>query len=634
MTRRQPLAVRAAGVVAIFAAIAANVVLSASCTFHGPPGVPSAPAPNELFEGCFEGQAVIPDSGGSVVLALEPEPGPDPNDPLDFALRGCVELQVSGLDEVLPVTGLVFEDEEERAAFSGMSNSGRRVGFEAVRSPAGDLAAESLALIGTSPLFEVEETTPCSTTVDELCAAALAGAAAPGSGSAAATSDVSGLGTAAAASGVPVDDRFFGTFCQTAPRTFCKDVDWAPDPCAEVDSMAVHLDHVLTSRGSKLVGTGAFRLDDVRAPLTVAGAVTARGRARFTAVVPGLGREGGEARISADGEVLVVDALGRSLTLTKNACGNRAPEVSLNLVGGPEFPFRRAITMGAAIDDEDDAFPPDRIQFVSDRQGPIAGHRANGNRTITTTRLLPGRHRVSVRVIDSGGLAATDAVDLTVTNRPPRASIRQPADGAEVPATVPVLLRGAADDPEEGALPPGRLRWEVERVAGGGFALLASGDRAEVTFDPPGGPVRVRLRATDSAGAERVAEHHLTVRPFTGNAPPQVAIERPVLPPGRDFALVAVAGEPIWWEATASDLEDAPDDLDLRWTFAALDGGGRPDPAPTVPNPPPVTGERVAEVTFGNIGNVAYRGTFSATDTAGATASGSVDIFVLAAPVD
>lgn len=158
--------------------------------------------------------------------------------------------------------------------------------------------------------------------------------------------------------------------------------------------------------------------------------------------------------------------------------------------------------------------------------------------------------------------------------------------------------------------------------------------RATAVFDEPGGPVRVRLRATDSAGAEDVAEHRLTVRPFSGNAPPQVVIERPVLPPGRDFALIAVAGEPVRWEASASDLEDPPEDLALRWEFIALTAGDRPDPSPTVPNPPPVVGELATTVVFGNVGNVAYRGRFSATDSEGETASANVDIFVLAVPVE
>lgn len=431
----------------------------------------------------------------------------------------------------------------------------------------------------------------------------------------------------------PVDDRFFGTFCQSGKKKFCKDVRWAPDPCAEVEGMAIHLDHVLTRNGSQLVGGGAFRLDGERALVTVAGAVTAPRTARFAADVPGLGRERGDAWISTDGRKLTVNALGRSLVLSKSLCGNRAPRVSLNLVGGPEFPFRRSITLGAAIDDEDEEFPADRIQFVSDRQGPIAGHRANGNRTLHTTRLVPGRHEVTVRVIDSGGLTARDSVELTVVNRPPVARIDQPDDGAPVPATVPVFLRGIAHDPEEGVLPAGRLRWEAERAPGAGFTPVGGGPRASVTFDQTG-PARVRLTATDSAGERHTAEHRLTVRPFSGNAPPQVTIEQPeMLLPGGEFAIITTAGVPVRWEASAADLEDAPQDLDLRWGFAALDASGRPDPNPRVPNPPAVTGELVTEVTFANVGNVAYRGTFTARDSAGAESSASVDVFVLAEPV-
>lgn len=78
--------------------------------------------------------------------------------------------------------------------------------------------------------------------------------AAPGWAQPATTLDVTGaaeLEVLAPELRGPIDDRFFGTFCQTVGKRFCKDVDWAPDPCAEVDSMAIHLDHVLTATGGR-----------------------------------------------------------------------------------------------------------------------------------------------------------------------------------------------------------------------------------------------------------------------------------------------------------------------------------------------------------------------------------------------
>lgn len=105
-----------------------------------------------------------------------------------------------------------------------------------------------------------------------------------------------------------------------------------------------------------------------------------------------------------------------------------------------------------------------------------------------------------------------------------------------------------------------------------------------------------------------------------------------LLPDG-EFAIITTAGVPVSWEASAADLEDPLEDLDLRWEFVALAASGRPDPNPRVPNPAPVRGELATEVTFANVGNVAYRGTFTARDTAGAESSASVDVFVLAEPV-
>jgi hypothetical protein len=81
--------------------------------------------------------------------------------------------------------------------------------------------------------------------------------------------------------------------------------------------------------------------------------------------------------------------------------------------------------------------------------------------------------------------------------------------------------------------------------------------------------------------------------------------------------------------ATAFDPEDAPTDLQLRWTFIALTGlDGQPDPAPATPNPAPVIGSFTADLTFPVTGDVFYRVVFEATDSAGQTATDSIQIVV------
>jgi hypothetical protein len=445
----------------------------------------------------------------------------------------------------------------------------------------------------------------------------------------------------------PIDTHFFGTFCQPSPKEFCKSVFLLPDPCVTLRDMRVSLNHFSTPTGGLLSGSGRFVLDGEQGVLAVAGTVIAaqgefvvRGIhikgsvARFAASAPGLGERKGDATLSPDGLQLEAFVEGRRLKLRKDACGNRAPVVTLSVPFGPTFPFGQSVMLGGQIDDEDTYFPVERLVFTSDRQGLLTGTRTAGGRTLITTSLQTGNHHITFFATDSGGLTGQGSADISVVNRPPETPhIFLPVAGATLVAEAPVLLQGSALDPDEGLLQGGALTWSAQLEPGGVFVSLGAGNEVGTEFAAPADPVIIRLTARDVSGQQSQAEEQVRVIAGTGNAPPVVVIREPdrtAVMPGPVVA-VFFAGIPAHFAATAYDVEDAGADLQLRWEFIALEGpGGAPDPTPPVPNPAPVTGTLAPDVTFPVGPSLYYRVVFSATDSGGQTSSDSIEIWVTA----
>ena len=435
----------------------------------------------------------------------------------------------------------------------------------------------------------------------------------------------------------PTDQRFFGTFCQPAPKKFCKSIFLLPDPCVTLRDTFVRMDHLTMTDGGLLQGAGRFVLDGKKGKLVVAGSIIERGKARIAATAPGLGDQLGQATLSSDGLQLTASVQSRNVVLRKDACGNQAPLVTLDAPFGPTFPFGQSVMLAGHIQDEDTDFPVERLVFTSDRQGLLAGTRMAGGRTLFTTALQPGAHRVTFTVTDSGGLTRQASLDLTVANHPPDTPrIFLPAvDGATLVAGAPVLLQGTAFDPEMGVLSGSALTWTAQLAPGGPFVPLGNGSELGTTFAAPADPVRLRLTASDGTGTSQV-ERPVRVVPSTGNAPPVVVIQQPDrrLSPAT-IAAIFIAGQPSHLLAAASDVESAGPDLQLRWEFAALEGpGGAPDPTPPVPNPAPVTGTLATDVTFPlSPESLYYRVTFTATDAGGISSSDSIEVWVSSAGV-
>jgi hypothetical protein len=288
--------------------------------------------------------------------------------------------------------------------------------------------------------------------------------------------------------------------------------------------------------------------------------------------------------------------------------------------------------LSGTISDEDTAFPEERIVFTSDRQGLIPGTRIAGGRTLFTTALQTGNHRVTVTVTDSGGLTGQSSLDITIVNRPPDVpKIIQPAANASLASGVAILLRGTAFDPDSGLLPASALAWTAQLSPGGPFVALGTGNELTTVFAAPADPVIIRLTATDNAAQQAHVERQVKVVQGTGNAPPNVAIRQPdpMLQPG-PWVGGATVGFTAHYVADAWDVEDPPNQLQLRWEFVALQAmGGAPDPNPPSPNPAPVTGTLAPDVVF-PVGDKFYRVIFTATDSGGLSNSESIEVYVTA----
>lgn len=134
------------------------------------------------------------------------------------------------------------------------------------------------------------------------------------------------------------------------------------------------------------------------------------------------------------------------------------------------------------------------------------------------------RGATQTRLIDFGG---GNVADTSVTT--PHATVRLPADAAVIPAGDSLRLRGAASDAEDDSSLV-RLRWLVDAPAS-----TASRTGPAATYAIPvgaGGPLRVRLIATDTGGRTDTAA--VTVRIGAGTLDRFHRADGPPAPHGRE----------------------------------------------------------------------------------------------------
>jgi hypothetical protein len=221
------------------------------------------------------------------------------------------------------------------------------------------------------------------------------------------------------------DPRFFGTYCSEGPRDFCKTVRvdlglfsfGVRRVCATVSDVRVRLTHVPTPAGALLHGGGTFRVDGKAGTIALAGSVTQTGRARMDARVPQVGHEVGDMWLQAGGRRASALAHGEHIEVSKEACGNRAPVVTISTTTGSLDHLRgRACFEGRVLTDEDAGFPIGRMEFSSNRDGVLAGPTAVGPRSarVCVDHASAGRRRIAFAATDGGGLTGTATLEIVL----------------------------------------------------------------------------------------------------------------------------------------------------------------------------------------------------------------------------
>ena len=389
----------------------------------------------------------------------------------------------------------------------------------------------------------------------------------------------------------------FGTYCQPDPiegvpkgqggvlRVF----SLVEEVCADLEKTTLELRHINGRQHGSLYGVGSFELDDQSATFATAGRIESLGVATLAVQLPGFaGRFSGDrnarliSSVSPDRGIddKLMSAYNETLVLGKQACGNRAPRVTLTSEGGNSLEWGQSHCFTGEVDsDEDTAFPPRRLRMASSIDGEFAAPDANissaGPLEIIrcTTGLSPGAHEVSFTAVDSGGLRAWAKVEVEVTNRAPLAPIVvQPRSDDTIVAGGDIIFEGKAFDYEEGMLSGGSLTWSASRD-GGAFFWIGTGPRLAADLAETGAWT-VRLTATDGAGDSTERTAQINVLPFAGNTTPRVTIEVPphLSVPGR-FGGSFPPGEVVF-RGTVDDTEDANQDLVLRWDARPVQPAG------------------------------------------------------------
>jgi len=220
---------------------------------------------------------------------------------------------------------------------------------------------------------------------------------------------------------------------------------------------------------------------------------------------------------------------------------NQPPSVTIarprdgeTCIHGESITFR-----GTAIDPEDGTLVGDSLLWTATPGGTIG---TGGS--FTRDDFSIGTYTITLTATDSKASSTSDSVSIRVIagNQLPRVQIVEPEDGAIFYQGVPIVFRGTATDPEDGALVGGSLVWTSS--PGG---VIGTGET--VTCDDLSvGRYIITLTATDSAGGSGSDSIAIQVGP--PNQPPEVTISKPA-----DGA-VLFATCPVLLEGTAVDPED------------------------------------------------------------------------------
>jgi hypothetical protein len=247
-------------------------------------------------------------------------------------------------------------------------------------------------------------------------------------------------------------------------------------------------------------------------------------------------------------------------TITLDVIGSSPPTARITSpAGGEVFYTDVAIPLVGEVSDAEDAPTALTVAWTDSAGAPLeadATPDADG-RVEGEVFLEAGTHVVRLVVVDTNGDEAVDDVTVQVggPNTAPTCALEYPSNGDAGGPGDTVVLRGTAGDAD---VPATRLsvRWASDLdglldTASPNTAGVATG--STTALGTLGDHV-VSMTVTDEVGATCVATATYTV-----GAPPTLGIAAPAV------ASVHPNDEPVRFQATVADLEDAPTDLTLTW---------------------------------------------------------------------
>lgn len=164
----------------------------------------------------------------------------------------------------------------------------------------------------------------------------------------------------------------------------------------------------------------------------------------------------------------------------------------------------------------------DPLTFAWDLDGD-GGFDDASTRDATYTYTSAGSYTAGLRVTDSSGAQDTATVAITVGNTPPAVTIATPVAGTVWRVGDVIRFSGAANDPQDGRLPPSALTWELvlqhcpsncHAHPVQTFAGVESGSFTAPDHEYPS-HLQLRLTATDSGGLTATRTVRLDPRTVT-----------------------------------------------------------------------------------------------------------------------